>query len=98
MNSKEDMTWQTRFELKEIEKRNDGVVCITVTVLSRVPGTEVYDKGNYRYTETFSNKYWFYKDGKLFDVIGWNITKVEFTERTPETDFVLAAIKARGYN
>ena len=40
----------------------------------------------------------FYKDGKLFDVIGWNITKVEFTERTPETDFVLAAIKARGYN
>jgi hypothetical protein len=85
MNSKESLTWQTRFELKEIEKKNDGAVFVTVTILSRVPGTET--------SETVSNDFWKYKNGQLFDVFG-----VELTERNPETDLVLAAIKARGYN
>ncbi|MGB7585274.1 MAG: hypothetical protein WBM11_10540 [Terriglobales bacterium] len=84
---------ESRIELSDITKRED-VVHITVTAYSRISEERV--GGNYRYSETFFNRHWRYKDGKLL-FMNANLEWDEFTDRNRETDLVLAAVKAHGY-
>jgi hypothetical protein len=55
---------ESRLELSDIKKR-DGVVHITIASYHRIAGREERVGANYRYSETFFNWHWRYKDGKL---------------------------------
>lgn len=79
-----------RFEVGDIDER-DGVLYITVTAFHPVPGSAVRSGPNWKYTEALYNHHWRYKDGKLLDSAG-----KEVTDRNEEADFVLAVVKARG--
>lgn len=84
-----------RFELTGIEKR-DGVVHIAVTAFHKIAGSEVLVGANTQCTETVWNHYWRYKDGQLYTMNN-ELEWAEVSERNPETDFAMAAIKAQGY-
>jgi hypothetical protein len=84
-----------RFELQEVKER-DGVVYITVTILHKIPGSEILVGANWKYTETVSSHTWRYKDGQIqaqTDRLEW----AEPVEHGPEFGFVLAALGAHGY-
>jgi hypothetical protein len=86
---------ESRFELSEIKQR-DGTVHVIITAYHRIEGSEERVGANTRCSSTFFNRYWRYKDGHLFtinDKADW----IQFSERNPETEFVLAAVAAHGY-
>jgi hypothetical protein len=84
-----------RFELQEIKER-EGVLHITIIAFHKIVGSEVRVGANWQSTETFFSRLWRYKDGALQtqnDRLEW----AETAECTPETEFVLSAIRAQGY-